>query len=680
MALTSSIFLINSTASEGQYDPSVTVLRDGRIAVAWTDDSNIGNPNLARDIRARVLNADGSAPDADFKVNTEVPPETTAVWDSHYQFNSDITALANGGFAVAWGDTRASSDSSLASTTVMQLYTAGGALAGDNFNVTPGFSSPGNAIFANTPSIIGLANGTVKVVDDTSNFQILPSDPGEKVLLTTISSTGTVTGPIPGSGMGAGDQIKPQIIKLSNGNVAIAYLSNENNASHEYSLRVQIRNVAGVAVGSEVIVPNTKMLSNTSKFSIAALDDGRYVVTWQQEPTTDEFNSGLRTDVMAQVYGANGTPVGGIINVHSRDGLAQTLPVVAGQPDGSFLIVWQEGAGSSGGDYLRAQLYSSDGTAHGAMFSLGVEQGAQSDVDITITNDGRYLVVWEDRSTFPENPDGWGIRGQYVDPRESAMAWTGAGFAEQFVGTDFHDSLNGGGGNDTLWGGLGNDTFLFSTGADVAYGGAGNDTFYVSFGDQVFEAAGEGSADKLIARTNYVLADDQEVEILQVANVVTATPIQLRGNNLANQITGYTQADVLQGMAGNDTINGLSGDDTLSGGIGIDRLIGGAGADTFVLTKPAAYRDIIVDFAHDLDTLQISVATFGGGLVAGALGTAQFVANATGLATTLDQRFIYETDTGVLSFDTNGSAAGGSGIIATFVGLPTLSASDFELI
>lgn len=680
MTLTSGIFLINSTTSEGQYDPTVTVLRNGQIAVAWTDDSNIGNPDLARDIRARVLNADGSANAADFKVNTEVAPENTATWDSHYQFNPDITALAGGGFAVAWGDTRASSDSSLASTTVMQLYTAGGALAGNNFNVTPAFSASGNAILANTPSIVGVSSGGVRVVDDTSNLQIVPFDPGEKVLLTSVTSSGTITGPISGSGMANGDQIKPQIIKLANGNLAIAYLSNENNATHEYSLRVQVRTSSGAAVGSEVIVPNTAMFNNGGKFGIAAMDAGRYVVTWQQDPTTDERNAGLRADIMAHIYNANGTPMGGIINVNSRDALTQTVPVIAAQPDGSFLIVWQEAAGSSGGDYLRAQLYNSNGSARGAMFSLGVEQGAQSDVDITITNDGRYLVAWEDRSSFSDNPDGWGIRGQYVDPRTAAVNWTGTNLAEQFVGTDFSDTLNGGTGNDTLWGGLGNDTFLFSDGVDHAYGGAGNDVFYVTTGDQVFEAAGEGTADKLIARSSYVLADNQRVEILQLANVVTASPVALSGNNLANQIIGNFQSDVLLGMSGNDTISGGGGDDTLSGGIGIDRLAGGAGADTFVLTKSTVNRDIISDFTHGIDTLQISVAAFGGGLSAGILADSSFVANTTGLATTLAQRFIYETDTGILTFDSNGSAAGGVNIIATLTNLPTLSASDFELI
>ena len=69
-----------------------------------------------------------------------------------------------------------------------------------------------------------------------------------------------------------------------------------------------------------------------------------------------------------------------------------------------------------------------------------------------------------------------------------------------------------------------------------------------------------------------------------------------------------------------------------------------------------------------------------GALPAGALAANRFLADAGGVATTVDHRFIYETDTGWLSYDANGSVAGGAVHIAKLgIDLP-LTNADFMVI
>jgi len=95
----------------------------------------------------------------------------------------------------------------------------------------------------------------------------------------------------------------------------------------------------------------------------------------------------------------------------------------------------------------------------------------------------------------------------------------------------------------------------------------------------------------------------------------------------------------------------------------------------------ASSSDTIKGFVVADDQLEVSAAEFGGGLTAGALSGSRFVANTTGLAGDLNDRFIYNTMTGDLFFDSNGSAAGGHRLIATFTGLlPVLAASDFDIV
>ncbi len=672
-------FRINSTTSENQYAPSAAVLRDGRLVVAWTDDSNIGVADVGRDIRARVINANGPAAQPDFKVNTE--SAIPANFENNWQFNPDVAALSNGGFAIAFTDTIPTNDTSFRSTTALQRYDGTGNPLGGNLLVFPSVDINGNSIFPGAVSITGLNSGGVAFVGATSSVATLPQDPGGKILLNTVTSTGGLGALLPGAGAAFGDQIKPQIIALNNGHVALAYLSNEDGPSHEYNLRVQIRSPDGVAIGAEITVPNLNPFSNVnSAFSIAALDGGRFVVTWSQPVTFAQSQSGATVNILAQIYAADGSAVGGVINVHPVDSLVQLNPIVAGQRDGSFLVVWEEASGSSGGNFLRAQLFNPDGSPNGTGFALGVEQGAHAQVDITATKDGRYLVVWEDRSLQAGETDTWGIRGQYIDPRTDAVDWRGTSLGEQVVGTDFADTLDGANGNDTLWGGLGDDTFVLNSGRDDLSGGGGNDTFHVTAQDRVFEAAGEGSADRVIAYTSYTLAAGQAIEVLQAAEIATALPLELRGNGASNRIIGNAEGNRLLGLVGNDTLEGGGGSDTITGGLGRDRLTGGSGADTFVLMPTASNADTITDFTHDSDSLHLSAGAFGAGLDAGFLDPAQFTSNRSARPQTADHRLLYENDTGRLYFDADGTGAADKVLIATLSGAPTLDAGDFLLI
>lgn len=679
MPLVSTAFRVNSTTFGAQYAPAATVLRDGRLVVAWTDDSNTVDPDIGRDIRARVIDAAGPGAALDFKVNTEAPIGTE--FNNRSQFTPDVAALTTGGFAVAFTDTAPTTDTAFRSTTALQRYDASAAPLGGNQLVFPSSDINGNPVFPGAVSMAALTNGGVAFVGATSSVATLPQDPSNKILLNTVTSTGTLGPLLPGAGVGFGDQIKPQIIALNNGRVAVAYLSNEDGPSHEYNLRVQIRSQTGSAIGAEITVPNQNPFSNTNvAFSIAALDGGRFVVTWSQPVTFAQSQAGATVNILAQVYAANGTAVGGVINVHPVDSLSQLNPIVAGQRDGSFLVVWEEFAGSSGGNFLRAQLFHADGSANGTSFALGVEQGAQSQVDITATNDGRYLVVWEDRSLQPDETDTWGIRGQYIDPRTEAVDWRGSSRSEQFVGTDYGDTLDGGRGNDTLWGGLGDDTFLLNDGRDNLAGGGGNDTYHVTAQDTVVEAAGEGSADRVIAYSSFTLVAGQSIEILQAAEISTPSPMELRGNGAANRIIGNAEGNRLLGLVGNDTIEGGGGSDTITGGIGRDRLTGGAAADTFVLVPGAKNADTITDFTPDSDILQLSAAAFGAGLEAGLLDSAQFASNRSARPQTADHRLLYENDTGRLYFDADGNGAADRVFIAILLGAPQLTADDFLLV
>ena len=89
--------------------------------------------------------------------------------------------------------------------------------------------------------------------------------------------------------------------------------------------------------------------------------------------------------------------------------------------------------------------------------------------------------------------------------------------------------------------------------------------------------------------------------------------------------------------------------------------------------------DTVTDFTAGGDRIELENAMFTG-LATGVLAASAFVANLTGIATTAAQRIIYETDTGDLFFDADGSGAGASVRFATLNPGLGLANTDFLVV
>lgn len=142
--------------------------------------------------------------------------------------------------------------------------------------------------------------------------------------------------------------------------------------------------------------------------------------------------------------------------------------------------------------------------------------------------------------------------------------------------------------------------------------------------------------------------------------------------------TGNAGNDIFYGGSGRDTLNGGAGKDTLTGEAGADRLSGGAAADSFRFTSTSEKGDTITDFSTSQgDKLLFTRSSFGQ-LPTGTLSSSRFAANATGTATTTSQRFVFNTTSKVLSYDSNGSTSGGSTAMVTLNA--TISASNIMIV
>lgn len=212
--------------------------------------------------------------------------------------------------------------------------------------------------------------------------------------------------------------------------------------------------------------------------------------------------------------------------------------------------------------------------------------------------------------------------GRTANSTVTGIDATGGNANDLIMGSTRADRLLGNGGADTLVGGVGRDKLLGGAGADVLNGGADSD-----------------------------------------------------------DLNGGAGNDLMLGGDGADRLVGGADADTLIGGQGKDTLHGGAGADVFVLDRlDPNYPDKIADFVVGQDRLLIDASGFGGGLFPGDVPAGLFVTNTSGIAPDAVARLIYESDSGLLWWDGNGSGIGARFAVAQFTGAPALTASDIQII
>lgn len=156
------------------------------------------------------------------------------------------------------------------------------------------------------------------------------------------------------------------------------------------------------------------------------------------------------------------------------------------------------------------------------------------------------------------------------------------------------------------------------------------------------------------------------------------------GGSGSDELNGGRGSDQLDGGRGRDSVDGGSGDDLVNGGRGTDVLTGGTGDDAFVFDSrlSSSNVDTITDFDTDDDTIVLSTWVFKELIPAlGGLSDDQFhaAAGATGGADEFD-RIIYDTTTGSLYYDADGSGSKDAVRFAVVDGSPTLTTEDFVIV
>ncbi|OWJ68737.1 calcium-binding protein [Inquilinus limosus] len=203
--------VVNSDATAGiQEAPSIAELSGGnRYVVTWIDHEGGNN------YRYRVFHADGTAITASTQVND------TAGAPAGGSNPAVVIGLANGGFAIAWGEFSTTLQDRSGTSIHAQIYDADGAQVGAEFLV--------NSIFASHqgfPDLVALADGGFVAVWSDASSGVNSADYnivgqrfdafGARVGGQFTVNTGTD---------GAGGQFYPHITALADGRLVVAWHS-----------------------------------------------------------------------------------------------------------------------------------------------------------------------------------------------------------------------------------------------------------------------------------------------------------------------------------------------------------------------------------------------------------------------------------------------------------------------
>lgn len=169
-------------------------------------------------------------------------------------------------------------------------------------------------------------------------------------------------------------------------------------------------------VGTEFLV-NTYTPRSQSEAAVAIDAAGDFVVAWKSYTQVTPYGDyGIR----ARRFAAGGTPLGDDFQVDTyTSGETKSLPAVAADAAGGFVVVWQS-MGSSGNDSslwsIQGRRYDSSGLPTGPEFQVNtLTTDVQVNAQVAPDAQGGFVVVWESATSSGSDQSWHSIQARRFD-------------------------------------------------------------------------------------------------------------------------------------------------------------------------------------------------------------------------------------------------------------------------
>jgi Ca2+-binding RTX toxin-like protein len=564
---------VNSTAEGAQTGSTVTALTGGGFLVTWTDTRAVGGNS---DVKGQLYDGAGGRLGGEFLVSSAAAP---------HQHNVLAAGLEGGGFVAVWFDGSNTSSSTTGDTSgggvLAQRFDASGQRIGGEFLV--------NTATANSQvptAIVALAGGGFAVAWTDNSLQ--GGDAASSGVKAQIfdAADARVGGEFLVNTNTAGAQSDAVLAALPGGGFVAAW-TDASKAAGDTSgkaVRAQLFDAAGAKTGGEFLV-NTSTGNDQWKPAVTVLASGRFVIAWEMAIGEGRDQDG--TSIRAQMFGPDGSRIGGEVLVNETVRGDQQEPAVIALPNGGYLIAWQNESGDPWYPEINiiGQFFDADGAAVGGEFRLNADEGQdQVMASLAVLASGAFVASWtEEEYLFPAE-----VRARLFTP----------GGAPRTLGTDLGETVTGSAGDDIVYASGGNDLIRAEQGGDDRiHGGYGDDVIYMGAGfDADDRINGGGGNDTLVLQGNYgpiqLAAPLIEIDTLRLLSAGDGSFVSATRGAFSYAVTVQSSSLVAGSLLTVDA-SGLTAAETLTftgpydggarvavtGGKGADRLVGGPGAD-----------------------------------------------------------------------------------------------------
>jgi hypothetical protein len=334
-------FQVNTVAASGQYNPMVSSLDNGGWVVLFRDDSS--PDGSAEAVQARVYDAAGVAQGDPFVVHD---------FSSSTQYHPAV-AQVPGGFVAAWASWQ--QDGNRYATVTAVFDNAGNRISAEqvvNQDTVHDQFLPRIASFDDGGYVIAYAtyhSGNWQIearvydaVDGsiTDPVTSLPATDAVPVNITTTSGT----------------QYNPDVATFDDGRFIVVWEDHSSNDGRYHGVFAQILNRDGTPASEEFLV-NEVTWDYQQDPKVTVLADGRFIVTWYDDETT-ETNGSDRRSIQAQLFDTDGNRIDGPFQVNAEGTYTQSQPEVAALAGGGVAFVWTDSGEDGSGDSVETRVFA----------------------------------------------------------------------------------------------------------------------------------------------------------------------------------------------------------------------------------------------------------------------------------------------------------------------------------
>ncbi len=390
---------VNTYTSGAQSFSAIALDADGNMVVVWYSNGSPGDDPGAS-IQGQLFTANGLPAGEQAQINT---------YTASTQFAPDVAADDDGDFVVVW-QSFGSSGSDLSWYSIQgQRYSSSGQLSGSEFQVN-GYTTGWQI----RPAVAMDADGDFVVVWQSAGSY--GSDVGSySIQGQRFSANGDAAGgQFQVNTYTTLGQVLPDVAMNADGDFVVVWQSYGSSTDPlDSSVQGRLFNADGTP-GSPQAQVNTYTTGHQKRPAVGADREGNFVVVWDSVGSPGTDSEGL--SIQGRVYASNGVPAPSQIQVNTYTTGHQRFPRVAVDADGDFLVTWQ-GDGSSGNDdqppSIQGRFYGSDALPHGDDFQINsYTTSFQTLPDVAFDEDGDFVVVWTSAGSHGTDDDETCIRGR----------------------------------------------------------------------------------------------------------------------------------------------------------------------------------------------------------------------------------------------------------------------------